>query len=139
MKRLLSAAAALTLLVPAMPAQAGYSQSGGVRERTCYREVYREEYTPGTQDRPGRVRRWTETREVPCNSRTRRSGPRNPRNRPSNPRQDFDDNSCIEGSILGGIAGGAAGAALSRNEGNFIGIPLGIVGGALVGCQLDGG
>ena len=139
MKRLLSAVAALTLLVPAMPAQAGYSQSGGVKERTCYREVYREEYIPGTQEQPGRVRRWTETRKVPCNGRVRRPGPRNPRNRRPNPRQDFDDNSCIEGSILGGIAGGAAGAALSRNEGNFIGIPLGIVGGALVGCQIDGG
>ena len=139
MKRLLSAAAALALLVPAMPAEAGYSRGGGVRERTCYREVYREEYIPGTANRPGRVRSWTETRKVPCNSRSRRPGPRNPRSRPYTSRQDFDNNSCIEGSILGGIAGGAAGAALSRNEGNLIGIPLGIVGGALVGCQLDGG
>ena len=50
-----------------------------------------------------------------------------------------DDNSCLEGSILGGIAGAAGGAALSRDEGMFIGIPLGIVGGALIGCQIDGG
>ncbi len=134
MKRLLSAVAALTLLVPALPAEAGYSRGGGVRQRECYKEIYREEYIPGTRDRPGRVRRWTETKRVPCNPRNR-----NPRDRPSNPRQGYDNNSCIEGSILGGIAGGAAGAALSRNEGNFIGIPLGIVGGALVGCQLDGG
>ena len=133
MKRLLSAAAALVLLAPAMPAEAGYSRGGGVRQRECYKEIYREEYIPGTRDRPGRVRRWTETRKVPCN------GGRRGRTRPYNPRQDYDNNSCIEGSILGGIAGGAAGAALSRNEGNFIGIPLGIVGGALVGCQLDGG
>ena len=50
-----------------------------------------------------------------------------------------DDNSCIEGSILGGIAGGGLGAALSRKEGRLWAIPTGIVGGALVGCQMDGG
>jgi len=50
-----------------------------------------------------------------------------------------DDNSCIEGSILGGIAGGGAGAALSRGDGRIWAIPLGIVSGALVGCQVDGG
>ena len=32
-----------------------------------------------------------------------------------------DDNSCIEGSILGGIAGGGLGAALSRKEGRLSG------------------
>ena len=50
-----------------------------------------------------------------------------------------DDNSCIEGSILGGIAGGGLGAALSRGDGRWWAIPTGIVGGALVGCQVDGG
>jgi uncharacterized protein YcfJ len=50
-----------------------------------------------------------------------------------------DDNSCIEGSILGGIAGGGLGAALSRKEGRLWAIPTGIVGGALLGCQVDGG
>ena len=50
-----------------------------------------------------------------------------------------DDNSCIEGSILGGIAGGGLGAALSRKEGRLWAIQQAIVGGALVGCQMDGG
>lgn len=50
-----------------------------------------------------------------------------------------DDNSCIEGSVLGGIAGGGLGAALSRGNGRWWAIPSGIVGGALVGCQIDGG
>ena len=45
-----------------------------------------------------------------------------------------DDNSCIEGSILGGIAGAGAGAALSRGDGRWC--PLGIVGGSMVGCQV---
>jgi hypothetical protein len=53
--------------------------------------------------------------------------------------QNTDDNSCIEGSILGGIAGGGLGAALSRGDGRWWAVPTGIVGGALVGCQVDGG
>ena len=50
-----------------------------------------------------------------------------------------DDNSCIEGSVLGGIAGGGLGAALSRGDGRWWAIPLGIVGGTMMGCQIDGG
>ena len=137
MKKLLSAVSALVLLVPTMPAQAGYSQSGGVRERSCYREVYREQYIPGTSTSPGRVRRWTETKRVPCNGR--RGGRRDPRNRPSQTRRDFDNNSCVEGSILGGLGGGALGGALATQENWIWSIPTGIIGGALVGCQIDGG
>ena len=110
---------------------AGYSQPGGVRNRTCYKEVYREEYIPGTRDNPGRVRRWTETKKVPCKGTGGNTYVR--------PSTDVDDNSCVEGSILGGIVGVAAGAALSRDEGLLIGIPLGIVTGTMVGCQVDGG
>ena len=109
-----------------VPAYADYSRPGGVEQRTCYKQVYREEYVPGTRKNPGYVRRWTDKERVPCESQDHTYVP-------------TDDNSCIEGSILGGIAGGGIGAALSRDEGNFIGIPLGIVGGALVGCQIDGG
>ncbi len=108
---------------------AGYSQPGGVRERDCFKEIYREEYIPGTRNRPGRVRRWTETKRIPCGNR-RAQAPTY---------YQPDDNSCIEGSILGGIVGAGAGAALSRDEGMLYGIPLGIVGGALIGCQIDGG
>lgn len=53
--------------------------------------------------------------------------------------KDDDGNSCAEGSVLGGIAGAGLGAALSRGDGRLWGIPAGIVGGALVGCQIDGG
>lgn len=54
-------------------------------------------------------------------------------------KSNTDDNSCVEGSVLGGIAGGGLGAALSRGSGRWWAIPSGIVGGALVGCQIDGG
>ena len=50
-----------------------------------------------------------------------------------------DDNSCVEGSILGGISGGALGGVLSTQENWIWSIPLGIVGGAVAGCQIDGG
>ena len=123
-------------MVPALPAEANYSQSGGTSQETCYKDVYREEYIPGTRNNPGTVRRWTEQAEVPC------EGQRNPQYLPADPqppRRQVDDNSCVEGSILGGILGGALGAGLSRDEGMIVGIPLGVVGGALVGCQLDGG
>ena len=118
------------LLLATLPVQAGdYSQSGGTRQTTCIKRVYREEYVPGTRSRPGYVRRYTERVKVPCGGRRTYY----------HPQPSVDDNSCIEGAVLGGIAGGALGAGLSRDEGNLIGIPLGIVGGALVGCQIDGG
>ena len=115
------------LLLSTLPVQA-YGTSGA----RCYEEVWREEYVPGNYNRRGYVRRWQETVVVPC----RRQRP-NYYDDP--PYREEDNNSCLEGSIIGGLLGGAGGAALSRNEGNLIGIPLGIVGGALIGCQIDGG
>ena len=131
MKKILTLAvlSAVTLNVPALAySQRGYSEQ-------CFEEVYREEYIPGTRNSPGRVRRWTENVEVAC----QRAQPARPQPEARSQPAPVDDNSCLEGSILGGIAGAAGGAALSRDEGMFIGIPLGIVGGALIGCQLDGG
>jgi len=108
--------------------QAYQSQGGYAREEKCYRNEYREEYVPGTSQSPGYVKTFRERVAVPCERH----------HAPQKPHQE-DNNSCIEGSILGGIAGGGAGAALSRGDGRYWAIPLGIVGGALVGCQIDGG
>lgn len=124
------------MALPGVPALAYESNPGSARQ--CFREQYREEYIPGNADRKGRVKSWIEKVEVPC--RPRRSRPdRTARPRPRPMPAPVDDNSCIEGSILGGLAGGAAGAALSRDEGMIYGIPLGIVGGVLIGCAVDGG
>ena len=134
MKQALLAIPLITLSAFAPVANAEqWSQSGGTEQRICYKEVYREEYTPGTRNNPGYVRRWTDKVRTPCRYRDGYDGPQHTFG------ESFDDNSCIEGSVLGGIAGGALGAGLSRDEGNLIGIPLGIVGGALIGCQIDGG
>ena len=112
--------------------QAYNSQRGYASENRCYRNEYREEYIPGTSKSPGYVSSYKERVEVPCNREVYRrdDAPR---------RHNTDDNSCIEGSILGGIAGGGIGAAASRGDGRLWAIPLGIVGGALAGCQVDGG
>ena len=136
-------ALAALMLVTALPASAGSigdrsnrqaynSQRGYASENRCYRNEYREEYIPGTSSSPGYVSSYKERVEVPCNREVYR--------RDDAPRKhNTDDNSCIEGSILGGIAGGGIGAAASRKEGRLWAIPLGIVGGAMAGCQIDGG
>jgi len=104
--------------------QRGYSQ-----EESCYRYEYREEYIPGTSRNPGYVKTYRDKVEVPCEHKTY----------VPQKQHQVDDNSCIEGSILGGILGGGIGAAASRGDGRYWAIPLGVVGGAMVGCQVDGG
>ena len=122
----------------------GYRYQGGYAEQEkCYRREYREEYVPGTMNNPGYVRRYNEQVRVACErpQYMPQSSPHSfPRYEDSYPQMGrHDDNSCIEGSVLGGILGGGAGAALSRGDGRWWAIPLGIVGGSMVGCQVDGG
>ena len=50
-----------------------------------------------------------------------------------------DDNSCLERTLAGGVLGGALGGALAKKDNWIWSIPAGAVGGALVGCQVDGG
>jgi len=114
--------------------------AGGPRifnESHCYENV--EEYVPGYYNNYGQyvggyIKH--DRRKVACNHRPHSHRPdhRQPTHEP-----DTDDNSCIEGSILGGILGGGAGAAASRGDGRYWAIPLGIVSGVMVGCQIDGG
>ncbi len=99
--------------------QTGYSQQ-------CFKAEYREEYIPGTQKKPGRIRRWTEQVEVRCGTAGAVV-------------RESDDNSCIEGSILGGILGGALGGTLANQENWIWSIPSGVAAGAVVGCEIDGG
>ena len=108
---------------------------GSVRvyeESHCYRNI--EEYVPGYYNKHGQyvggyVKHNRE--KVPCSGHHTHAIPQKA--------HQEDRNSCIEGSILGGILGGGAGAALSRGDGRWWAIPLGVVGGSMVGCQVDGG
>ena len=145
-------AALLLIGVTSAPALAGgprtgYRSRGGYAEQEkCYKREYREEYIPGTMSNPGYVRRYNKKVRVPCENHN--GGIYMPQSTPNSfpryedPHPDVgrrDDNSCIEGGVLGGIAGAGLGAALSRGDGRLWAIPLGIVGGSMVGCQVDGG
>ena len=126
MKILLTSLIALGSISPVFADQkAGYSE-----DRTCYKTEYREEYVPGTIENPGYIRTYNETVEVPCRDRggyTRRET------------IEYDTNDCTDGKIAGGLLGGAAGAAMSRDDGRWWAIPLGIVVGSAIGCDVDGG
>ena len=102
-------------------------QRGYASSKTCYRSEYREEYVPGTAENPGYVKSWHDTIEYPCAGTTRVI------------QQDDDGNDCTDGKVAGAILGGGAGAALSRDDGRWWAIPLGVVVGSKIGCDAAGG
>ena len=127
--------ASLLALTP-VSASAEYvdSRSGYAHTQKCYRSEYREEYIPGSEDNPGYVKSWKETIEYPCNT------PDGGTRRQVIERQyEVDDNDCTDGKVAGAILGGGVGAALSRDEGRWWAIPLGVVTGSAIGCDIDGG
>ena len=97
--------------------------------QTCWRSVYREEYVPGTRENPGYVTSWEEDVQIPCERRKTTTIQQ----------RDDDGNDCTDGKVAGAILGGGVGAALSRDEGRWWAIPLGVVTGSAIGCDLDGG
>tara|TARA_Y100001968_G_scaffold301325_1_gene313489 strand:+ start:758 stop:1138 length:381 start_codon:yes stop_codon:yes gene_type:complete len=104
-------------------------QHGFSSSRTCTRNEYREEYIPGTRDNPGYIKNWEETVEVPCPGSSDSYIKNN----------QFDSNDCSEGTIAGGILGGGLATAISRGKDRWWVIPAGVIGGSMVGCQIDGG
>jgi uncharacterized protein YcfJ len=108
-------------------------QPGYAKTRTCYKSVYKEEYVPGTEFDPGYVKSSKETIEVPCkdvasDSRIIRRTV-----------VEYDTNDCSDGTIAGALLGGGLAGFGSRGKDRWWAIPSGIIGGAMVGCQLDGG
>ena len=141
----LSAAIAIALIgVTSAPAFAGGPRFRGrtntYHEEFCYR--YKEQYVPGYYNKHGRyVGGYVKSKKerVPCWSINRPSYPDRYEDPAPNVGGGVDDNPCVEGAVLGGILGGGAGAAASRGDGRWWAIPLGIVGGSMLGCQVDGG
>ena len=123
MKLLLASLIALTPI----SASADEYQRGYASSKICYRSEYREEYVPGTAANPGYVKSWHDTIEYPCAGTTRVI------------QQDDDGNDCTDGKVAGAILGGGAGAALSRDDGRWWAIPLGVVVGSKIGCDAAGG
>ena len=132
MKVILAAVIALGAVSPAL---AGEYQRGYSSSKVCTRNVYREEYVPGTQENPGYVKNWTETVDVPCNSSGSLSRQPHSHAQP----EPIDNNDCSQGSLLGGLLGAGVGGMASRGEGRWLAVPAGGVAGAMIGCQLDGG
>ena len=108
--------------------QPGYSET-----RTCYRSEYREEYVPGTEFDPGYVKSWKETVEVPCTHDV--AGSKVIRKTVV----EYDTNDCSDGTVAGALLGGGLAGFGSRGKDRWWAIPSGIIGGAMVGCQMDGG
>ena len=105
--------------------------SGGWRSpRKCYEKKYKEVYRPGTADSPGYVDVYRTTVEVPCGW-SRYSAP-------PTYREDNAPDECNEdAAFLGGILGGGVAAGISDPDAMVWSIPLGIVSGAITGCQID--
>ena len=136
------ALATLLALTP-VSALADEYQPGYSNQRTCHKTEYREEYVPGTEDNPGYVKSWKDTIEVPCeDSNIGWHRPHKPTKRPYYRRHVTvyeDTNDCTDGKIAGGLLGGGAAAALSRGDGRWWAIPLGVVVGSHIGCDAAGG
>ena len=141
------ALAALVALSACTPAIAGESQAGWSNERTCFRSEYREEYVPGTENSPGYVKSWKDTVEVPCDDYPVQTDPYPDVSRRSSGTyrrhvtvyENVDTNDCSDGTVAGALLGGGLAGFGSRGKDRWWAIPTGIIGGAMVGCQIDGG
>ena len=141
------ALAALVALSAASPALAGEYQAGYSHERTCFKSEYREEYVPGTETDPGYVKSWKDTVEVPCEDTPTYHREHNPNvgrstgtyRRHVTVYENVDTNDCSEGTIAGGLLGGGLAGFGSRGKDRWWAIPGGIIGGAMLGCAVDGG
>ena len=141
------ALAALVALSACTPAVAGESQAGWSHERTCFKSEYREEYVPGTENDPGYVKSWKDTVEVPCEDTPTYHREHNPNvgrstgtyRRHVTVYENVDTNDCSDGTVAGGLLGGGLAGFGSRGKDRWWAIPAGIVGGAMVGCAMDGG
>ena len=109
-------------------------QSGYSKSRTCYKSEYKEEYVPGTEFDPGYVKSTKETVEVPCTPGDT-AGSKVIRQTIV----EYDTNDCSDGTIAGALLGGGLAGFGSRGKDRWWAIPTGILGGAMVGCQMDGG
>ena len=118
----------LILLTSTTSVFAGEYQPGYSTSKTCVLNEYREEYVPGNQNSPGYVKTWNEQVEVPCD-----------KNNAKHSHTKIDNNDCSDGSLIGGILGAGLATSSSRGKDRWWAIPAGALGGAMIGCQVDGG
>ena len=130
----------LSTLFIAAPAYAGGPATGGARvfpESHCYRNT--EEYVPGYYDSRGQYVggyiKHNRTK-VSCGHHHEPTYHQPTYYQPSAP---VDNNDCSSGTVAGALIGGGLAGYGSRGKGRWWAIPAGIVGGAMLGCQLNGG
>ena len=139
----------LSTLFIAAPAYAGGPATGyryndpsrdGARvfpESHCYRNT--EEYVPGYYDSRGQYVggyiKHSRTK-VSCGNMQPTQYHQPTYHQPSAP---VDNNDCSGGTVAGALIGGGLAGYGSRGKGRWWAIPAGIVGGAMLGCQINGG
>ena len=134
----LSAVLLSTLLLAPTVALAEHTYDpGGSSSRKCFKSEYKEEYIPGTEDNPGYVRSSKETVEVACDPDDVAEG--KTYQRTVTVYENVETNDCSDGTIAGALLGGGLAGFGSRGKDRWWAIPTGILGGAMVGCQIDGG
>ena len=139
------------LLSPMAAMADGYHhQRGYTTQRTCYKEIYKEEYVAGTRSSKGYVKSYLDKVEVPCSSLSwnppvRKSLHRHNHvhyfphvhrryDRPTH-QQVFvsrsyrtSERNCTSGNATtGGLIGGGLAAAISKKDAYAWSIPLGAV------------
>ena len=144
--------AAIALIgLTATPALAGGPAIGSLHRHSRHRTVHYEEYCyknvekyiPGYYNKHGQ---WvggyvdSERKRVSCGRRYIPQTAPHYHYEEEHPNVgNVDNNSCVEGTVAGGLLGGALGGVLSKKDNWIWAIPTGIVSGAMVGCQVDGG
>jgi len=137
------------LLLGSVPANAHEYQRGYITQRSCYKEIYREEYVVGSRASKGYVKSYSDIVEVPCSPMTKvhhhhhhHQRPRytyshqrfyQPINTYRVSRSNTSTNSCNSSRTAGGLLGGGLAAALSKKDAYAWAIPLGAVVGLGVG------
>ena len=138
------------LLSPiAAMADGHHHQRGYTTQRTCYKEIYREEYVAGTRSSKGYVKSYLDKVEVPCASLSLNPPVRKYRHHhnhihyfPHTHRMYYrptdkqvlvsrsyrtSGGSCSGNTTTGGLLGGGLAAAISKKDAYAWSIPLGAV------------
>ena len=125
------------LLAPTVALAEHTYDPGGSSSRKCFKSEYKEEYIPGTEDNPGYVRSSKETVEVACDPDDVVEG--KTYQRTVTVYENVDTNDCSDGTVAGALLGGGLAGFGSRGKDRWWAIPTGVIGGAMLGCAVDGG
>ena len=135
------------LLLSSVPVNAHDYHRGYTTQRTCYKEVYKEEYIAGTRESKGYVRSFTDRVEFPChqmaevhhhhlhrpNYNYSRTSYYEPTTTYTASRTSTSNSSCNSARTTGGLLGGSLAAMLSEKDAYSWSIPLGAVVGMGIG------